>query len=108
MPLNSSDQYCIIGVDKYSEIMPLYTVETIDKERPQKKICYCLNWRKVVEDDEVLKHGQILTDDNIYGSSEDRSALGTSWIRIRTILYEGRIFYHKMKDGEVADWRELT
>lgn len=65
---------------------------------------YCIGWKKLVTADDVLRYGEILTDDMNYACRSDRD-----WdIRIRTIRYESRIFYHKMVNGEVVEFKELT
>lgn len=62
---------------------------------------YCIGWKKLVTPDDALRYGEVLTD--------DRYTLGVSWhYRIRTIRYESRIFYHKMMNGEVVEFKELT
>lgn len=62
---------------------------------------YCIGWKKLVAPDDVLRYGEILTDDMFSD--------GVGWhYRIRTISYDNRIFYHKMVNGEVAKFKELT
>lgn len=45
--------------------------------------------------DDLLRYGEIITDDQIYSPN----------IRIRLISYDGMIWYHKMRDGNVVDCR---
>lgn len=51
--------------------------------------------------DNILRYGEILTDD-LYSD-------GVGWhYRIRIISYNNHIFYHKMLNGEVIDFKELN
>lgn len=65
---------------------------------------YCIGWKKLVTPDDALRYGEVLTDD-IFD-------LGSDWknydVRIRTIHYESHIFYHKMVNDEVVEFKELT
>ena len=62
---------------------------------------FCVGWVKWVTPNDTLRYGEVLTD--------DRYTLDVSWhYRIRTIRYESRIFYHKMINGEVVEFKELT
>lgn len=47
---------------------------------------------------DLLRYGEVITDDNIYG--EDA-------IRVRLIAYAGELWYHKMVDGNVVDCRRV-
>ena len=64
---------------------------------------YCFGWNKEYNANEVLRYGNILTDDNYY-----LDGLNGGSHRIRTISYDDRIFYHKMVNGEVVEFKELT
>lgn len=96
----------------------VYTVHKIDKQKGQYYIVSndgfslwssCIGYEKVPIPDDVLRYGEVLTDDELYCNIP-----GAGWfsdygyIRIRTIRYDERIFYHKMVDGEVAEFKELT
>ena len=61
---------------------------------------FCVNWVRLITPDEALRYGEVLTD--------DRYTLDVWHYRIRTIRYESRIFYHKMVNGEVMEFKELT
>lgn len=62
---------------------------------------FCVNWVSLITPDDALRYGEILTDDMFSD--------GTGWYyRIRTISYDNRIFYHKMVNGEVVEFKELT
>ena len=69
---------------------------------------FCVGWVKLVTSDDALRYGEVLTDDMVFGKPKGKSVLDIDWIRIRTILYESRIFYHKMVNGEVTEFKELT
>ena len=56
--------------------------------------------------DNVLRYGKILTDDNLY--TMEFCPKKEIYIRIRTISYDNQIFYHKMVNGEVVDFKELN
>lgn len=64
---------------------------------------YCFGWNKEYNANEVLRYGNILTDDSYYVEG-----LNGGSHRIRTISYDNRIFYHKMMNGEVVEFKELT
>ena len=67
---------------------------------------YCIGWKKVVTEDEVLRYGNVLTDDNWFCFNYDDTKEDS--IKVRTIRYDERIFYHKMVNGEVVEFKELT
>lgn len=64
---------------------------------------YCFGWSKEYNANEVLRYGNILTDDTYYVDG-----LNGGNHRIRNISYDNRIFYHKMVNGEVVEFKELT
>lgn len=89
--------YEVIEVDEITQILPQYEV----KDNFKTFWDYCIDWIKFVSPDDSLRYGNILTDDMFSD--------GTGWhYRIRTISYDNRIFYHKMVNGEVAEFKELT
>ena len=53
-----------------------------------------------MESKELLRYGQIIVDDNIEDSEGD-------FIRIRIIKYNGKIYYHKMIEGEMTFFMAL-
>lgn len=72
---------------------------------------FCVGWVKWVASDEALRYGEVLTDepiliDQYYIINELPQKI--EYVRIRTIRYEYRIFYHKMVNGEVVEFKELT
>lgn len=66
---------------------------------------FCVNWARLITPDEALRYGEVLTDDMVFG---ELKGICTDYVRIRTILYESRIFYHKMVNGEVVEFKELV
>ena len=91
-----------------------YTVEDIDAltcTMPKYKLTqgdfsfwdYCIGWKKLVTPEDALRYGKILTDDEFV-----EHGIIYRPIRIRTISYDNRIFYHKMVNGEVVEFKELT
>ena len=89
----------VLKVDELTQTVPQYYIE---REIDGIKVWdYCLGWEQVIEPDDVLRYGEVLTD--------DMYVLDGYWhYRIRTIRYESRIFYHKMVDGEVVEFKKLT
>ena len=70
---------------------------------------YCIGWKKLVTPDEALRYGEVLTDDNLYCEIQAEDGFEDhKFVRIRTISYDNRIFYHKMVNGEVVEFKELT
>ena len=63
--------------------------------------------------DDVLRYGVILTDDNLYCGLQncelqtEHDFKNYKYVRIRTISYDNRIFYYKMVNGEIIDFKEL-
>nr|DAW16703.1 MAG TPA: hypothetical protein [Caudoviricetes sp.] len=53
--------------------------------------------------DDVLRYGTILTDDNLIHTCKDEG----DYVRIRIIAYNGIIYYHKMIDGEVVEFKKV-
>ena len=51
-------------------------------------------------DKDVLRYGEIISDENfvLYGGQN---------VRIRIISYNDYIYYHKMADGEVVDFKPI-
>ena len=67
---------------------------------------FCVNWVKWVTPDESLRYGEILTDDSWYYFNYDNAR--EDYVKVRIIRYDNRIFYHKMVNGEVVEFKELT
>lgn len=92
----------VVGIDSISYPLPLYEIK-ID-ETGEVLPYYELVIKKLATPDDVLRYGEVLTDDMNYVCRAE----GDLDIRIRTIRYEYRIFYHKMVNGEVVEFKELT
>lgn len=55
--------------------------------------------------DDVLRYGTILTDDSFHHYYEDEDIL--AFVRIRLVSYEGGIYYIKMVNGEVVEFKKV-
>ena len=97
---NPEDYHIVKEVDEITRPIPLYKVE----DEWGEFWSYCFEYKKIFDAEDVLRYGEILTDD-IFD-------LGSDWknydVRISTIRYESRIFYHKMENGEVVEFKELV
>ena len=103
----SNKIYKVVDVNTVTSYIPNYTL--YNEEEGYTFESFCLEgWHKVVIEDEVLRYGNVLTDDMVFGAPKSKSVLDMDWIRIRTISYDNRIFYHKMVNGEVVEFKELT
>ena len=93
--------YTVEDVNILTSWIPIYT---LSDSYGRKFESYCSEWEKTITEKDALRYGEILTDD-IFD-------LGSDWknydVRIRTIRYESHIFYHKMVNGEVVEFKELT
>lgn len=90
----------------------VYTVHKIDKQKGQYYIVSndgfsvwssCIGYEKVPKPDDVLRYGEVLTDDIYYVDG-----FNGGYHRIRIIQYDNSIFYYKMVNGEVVEFKELT
>ena len=93
----------IVGIDTISYPLPLYEVKT--NETGEVLPYYEPAIKKLVTPDECLRYGDVLTDDNWFCFNCDDAK--EDFIRVRTIRYNKRIFYHKMENGEVVEFKEL-
>ena len=98
---NSEMQYYleIVDIDEVTSALPKYKLHGDWSDFWS----YCFGWDKEYNANEVLRYGNILTDDSYYVDG-----LNGGSHRIRTISYDNRIFYHKMVNGEVVEFKELT
>lgn len=98
---NSEMQYYleVVDIDKATNALPKYKLHSDWGDFWS----YCFGWDKEYNANEVLRYGNILTDDSYYADG-----LNAGSHRIRTISYDNRIFYHKMVNGEVVEFKELT
>ena len=56
-----------------------------------------------VNTNDVLRYGTILTDDGLY----DHYYSMDKYVRIRIIAYNGIIYYHKMVNGEIVEFKKV-
>ena len=92
----------VVGIDAISYPLPLYEIKI--NETGEVLPYYEPAIKKLVTPDDALRYGDVLTDDEIHCFPNGKEG----WVRIRTIRYESRIFYHKMVNGEVVEFKELT
>lgn len=101
-----SEIYQVIEVDAVTSYIPNYTLVS---EEGYTFESFCLgDWRKVVTPVDVLRYGEVLTDDELHYELKGHVTICPIHKRIRTIRYDNRIFYHKMVNGEVVEFKELT
>lgn len=106
-PKDKDRIYTVLEVDSVTNSIPEYIV--LDADGETEWISYCFNWNKIIEPEEALRYGEVLTDDNFaYNVPSSQGYDEVEFTRIRTIRYEYRIFYHKMVNGEVVEFKELT
>lgn len=55
--------------------------------------------------DDALRYGTMLTDDSFYHYYEDEDIL--AFVRIRLVSYEGDIYYTKMINSEVVEFKKV-
>lgn len=91
----------IVDVDIISQPLPVYKIE-LDKTK-EVLTYYEPAVKKVIDVADMFRYGKILTDDEFV-----EHGIVYRPIRIRTISYDNRIFYHKMVNGEVVEFKELT
>lgn len=96
----TSVPYTVAEIDSITGPMPKYKLAQGDFSFWD----YCIGWKKLATPDEALRYGEVLTDDMNYVCKAE----GDLDIRIRTIRYDSRIFYYKMVNGEVVEFKELT
>ena len=56
-----------------------------------------------VTDKDVLRYGKVIVDENLVDFAID----GKNYVRIRIFSYNDYIYYHKMVDGEVVDFKPI-
>ena len=98
----------VISIDTIQYPYPVYTVEFEDGN---KYANYGNVFKPAIQEENVLRYGEILTDDEFKCDILDYTGFQiaeTNYHRIRTIRYDNRIFYHKMVNGEVVEFKELT
>lgn len=93
----------VISIDAIQYPYPVYTVEFEDGN---KYANYGNIFKLAVREEDALRYGEVLTDDSWYYFNYDDAK--EDFIRVRTIRYDSRIFYHKMVNGEVVEFKELN
>lgn len=96
----------VVGIDSISYPLPLYEVKI--NETGEVLPYYEPAIKKLVTPDDALRYGDVLTDDDSYYEIKKHVTVCHICKRIRTISYDNRIFYHKMVNGEVVEFKELT
>lgn len=94
----------IKSIDEISMALPVYNIYV-----PEENIIvtyYEPALKRVYISEDTLRYGEILTDDKYYYYTHFPKK--ENYVRIRTIRYESHIFYHKMVNGEVVEFKELT
>ena len=56
-----------------------------------------------VTDKDVLRYGEVIVDENLVNFAID----GKNYVRIRIFSYNDYIYYIKMADGEVVDFKPI-
>ena len=56
-----------------------------------------------VTDKDVLRYGEVIVDENLVNFAIDDK----NYVRIRIFSYNDYIYYHKMVDGEVVDFKPI-
>ena len=57
---------------------------------------------KIIDKD-VLRYGEVIVDENLVNFAIDSK----NYVRIRIFSYNDYIYYHKMVDGEVVDFKPI-
>nr|DAU19397.1 MAG TPA: hypothetical protein [Caudoviricetes sp.] len=52
---------------------------------------------------DVIRYGTILTDDELCDRCDEMAA----WVRIRLVNYDNSIYYIKMINGEVVEFKKV-
>lgn len=100
---NSDKIYIVKKRTDITHCIPNYIL--IDEEGKELNN-FCVNWVRSITSEETLRYGDVLTDDSWYYFNYDNAR--EDFVRVRTIRYDSRIFYHKMVNGEVVEFKELT
>lgn len=54
---------------------------------------------------DIIHYGTIVTDDEVYSGSHINNTFKD--VRIRIIAYEGNIYYHKMVNGDIVEFKKI-
>ena len=101
----------ILTVISIDTIQYPYSVYTVEFEDGNKYANYGNVFKLAVREEDALRYGEVLTDDEFECDILEYTGYqiaDTIYYRIRTISYDNRIFYHKMVNGEVVEFKELT
>ena len=58
---------------------------------------------KPIRHEDALLYGTILTDDQLYDRCDEMAA----YVRIRVVSYDGAIFYLRMVNGEIDEFKKI-
>lgn len=84
---------------------PVYTIQYEDGNEYAN---YGAVFKKVIDKDEVLRHGKVLMDDILLFENPENDYIKINDMRIRVIRYECHLFSCIMMNGEVVKFKELT
>lgn len=68
---------------------------------------YCIGWEKAIQSEEVLKKGEILIKDEFFEVLHDWEDEFDFAIQIRIIKYENHIYYCKLINDILKEFKEL-
>lgn len=83
---------------------PVYTIQYEDGNEYAN---YGMVFKKVIDKDEVLRHGKVLMDDILLFENPENDYIEINDMRICVIRYECRLFSCIMMNGEVVKFKEL-
>lgn len=83
---------------------PVYTIQYEDGNEYAN---YGAMFKKVIDKDEVLRHGKVLMDDILLFENPENDYIEINDMRICVIRYECRLFSCIMMNGEVVKFKEL-
>lgn len=83
---------------------PVYTIQYEDGNEYAN---YGAVFKKVIDKDEVLRHGKVLMDDILLFENPENDYIEINDMRICVIRYECRLFSCIMMNGEVVKFKEL-
>lgn len=83
---------------------PVYTIQYEDGNEYAN---YGTVFKKVIDKDEVLRHGKVLMDDILLFENPENDYIEINDMRICVIRYECRLFSCIMMNGEVVKFKEL-
>ena len=113
--LNIGDRVaCIWEPNKIGTVKSINTlfyskpVYTIQYEDGNEYANYGAVFKKIIDKDEVLRHGKVLMDDILLFENPENGYIEINDMRIRVIRYEYRLFSCTVINGEVVKFKELT